>query len=92
MKAKIFGLPMVLAVLVVASGCGGSEQECPSGSVYSEGPNKGQCAGKQAVESSEAHEKHAKEVESEEHEAESVIKQRKAEETANAVESIEGGK
>ncbi len=56
MKARMFGLPAALAVLALA-GCGGSEPECPSGNVYSEGLDKGQCASKQAVEHSEAQER-----------------------------------
>lgn len=84
MKARIFVLSVVLAALAV-SGCGNAE-ECPSGSVYSEGPNKGQCASKEAVQHSEAQEKHDEEVKKEEGEAEAVLKKRQAEETANAVE------
>jgi hypothetical protein len=85
MKTRIFVLPAVIAALVLASGCGNT-QECSSGSVYSEGPNKGQCASKEAVEHSEAQEKHEQEVKKEASEVEGVIKKRQAEETANAIE------
>ncbi len=88
MRRSIIGLVLLAALAI--SGCGSSEPECPSGSVYTEGPQKGQCASKQAVESSEAHEKHDEEVKKEEGEVESVIKHRAAEETANQIERAAG--
>jgi uncharacterized protein YaiL (DUF2058 family) len=78
-----------LAAITLA-GCGGS-QECSSGSVYSEGPNKGQCASKEAVQHSEAQEHHNEEVKKEQGEAEAVLKHRQAEETADAIEHAAGG-
>jgi hypothetical protein len=85
MKTRIFVLPTVLATLAIA-GCGSSEPECPSGNVYSEGPQKGQCASKQAAESSEAQERHEAQVKKEEDETEAVIKHRAAEERADEIE------
>jgi heat shock protein HslJ len=79
----------VLAALAL-TGCSGA-QECSSGSVYTEGPNKGQCASKQAAEASEAQQHHDQEVSKEAGEAEAVIKHRQAEETANEVEHAAGG-
>lgn len=56
---------------------------CPSFSARA----NGECGSVQADEQA----KHKEEVESEAHEAESVLKKRRAEETANAVEGIGGG-
>jgi len=89
MKARMFVLLLVLATLALA-GCGSSEPECSSGSVYSEGPQKGQCASKQAVQSSEAQERDEAEVKKEENETEAVIKRRAAEERANEIEGATG--
>lgn len=84
MKSRLFVLPAALAVLALVSGCGNTE--CSSGSVYSEGPNAGQCASKEAVQQNEAHEKHENEVKEEAHEVEGVLKKRQAEETAGSIE------
>jgi hypothetical protein len=84
-------LAVVAALLVLALGGCSGVQECSSGSVYSEGPNKGQCASKEAVQHSEAQQQHDQEVSKEASEAEAVIKHRAAEETANEIEHAAGG-
>lgn len=76
------------ALLALAlAGCA-SSRECPSSSVYTEGPHKGQCASAAAVKRSEAQGHHADEVKKELTEAEAVLRQRRAEEAADAVEAV----
>lgn len=79
---------LLLLMTLALAGCGASEPECPSGSVYTEGPRKGQCASATAVKHSEAQAKHAGEVQKELSEVEAVLRKRRAEETASAAESL----
>jgi hypothetical protein len=80
-----FALLAVLVAGLVTSGCG-SGMKCPnvgqSEKDLAAQEYENRCPTKEDVEQG----KQKEEVESEAHEAESVIKQRKAEETANAVE------
>jgi hypothetical protein len=85
MKAHILVLPLMLAALAVASGCGEESQaekeavnNCPGVAQAFEG----KCGSKEQDERT----KHDEQVESEGHEIEGVIKHRAAEESANAIE------
>jgi hypothetical protein len=91
MKSRLLGLAIAAGLLLTASGCKGETQaekeasfNCPSFSARA----NGECESVQADEQA----KHKEEVESELREAEDVIKKRRAEETASAVEGIEGGR
>jgi len=89
MKSTAALAAALLAAFAVA-GCKGettaekaASEHCPSFSARA----NGECESVQA----DGQAKHKEEVESEEHEAEDVIKKRRAEETASAVEGVEGG-
>jgi hypothetical protein len=89
MKSRA-ALAAALLTALVLTGCSGT-QHCSnvgqSANDYAAQEYEDRCPSKQDVE----RDKHSEEVQSELHEAEGVLKKRRAEETASAVEGIKGG-